>query len=135
MVYTGTDLLSLMQEFGGPGVISHTLPDKMRIMLRSLKVSLCVDNHPPGEVRPNSNEICYICSHLQGTFYMIFLDILTPSGKTGNSDHPSPACDILFKHQNTKTFALSTEIGMKWSGGPFFPVIYRTKLLLLFFKT
>ena len=43
-------------------------------------------------------------------------------GKTRSFDHPSPEWDKLIKYRNTRTFALSTEIGKKWSGGPFFPL-------------
>lgn len=51
--------------------------------------------------------------------------IMPPIGKTGSVDHPSPEWDRLCKRQNTNTFILSTEIGVVWSGGPFFPQKYQ----------
>jgi hypothetical protein len=43
-------------------------------------------------------------------------------GKTRSVDHPSPEYDKLIKHQITRSFALSTRIGTKWSRRPFFPI-------------
>ena len=45
-------------------------------------------------------------------------------GKTRSFDHPSPECEELIINLNIRSFALSTRFGPKWSGGPFFPVLY-----------
>jgi pimeloyl-ACP methyl ester carboxylesterase len=50
------------------------------------------------------------------------------SGKTVSLDHPSPESDKLIIHQNTRSFALSTRNGPKWSGCPFIPTEYTKNL-------
>ena len=56
-------------------------------------------------------------------------DLTWPIAEINRSiDHSSPARDKLCKRQNTNTFTLSTEIGMKWSGSGYSTQELRTLL-------